>query len=81
MSRVRREKVVVWAPEGTPRAFRQRQRCHRVRLILDTWREVGDWWRGEGEWVVFRLETTEGGLYELAYDTVQGHWLLTRVYD
>ena len=53
------------SPAGIPEIFVFRGSHHRVAVLLDTWRETGEWWDGAREKVVFRVRTTSGGIFEL----------------
>lgn len=69
------------APEPRPTAFQWRGRTYQVARIVDRWRYVGRWWIDEGEWLFIKVETTDGGLFELYFDTADGEWRLYRIYD
>ncbi|MFS8523767.1 MAG: DUF6504 family protein [Limnochordales bacterium] len=64
-----------------PAAFEWRGRTYRIARIVDRWRYVGRWWLGEGEWRFMKVETTDGGLFELYFDTAADEWRLYRIYD
>ncbi len=64
-----------------PAAFQWRGRTYQVARIVDRWRYVGRWWIDEGEWLFIKVETTDGGLFELYFDTAAGEWRLYRIYD
>lgn len=64
-----------------PAAFQWRGRTYRVARVIDQWRYVGRWWVGEGEWFFVKVETTDGGLFELYFDTAADEWRLYRIYD
>ncbi|MFO7264845.1 MAG: DUF6504 family protein [Limnochordales bacterium] len=67
--------------EPQPTAFQWRGRTHRIARIVDHWRYVGRWWLGEGEWRFVKVETTDGGVFELYFDAKAAEWRLYRVYD
>lgn len=62
-------------------SFHWRGRTYKVARIVDRWRYVGRWWIGEGEWRFIKVETIDGGLFELYFDTAADEWRLYRVYD
>lgn len=70
------------AADGSPLVFYFQGR-RKVALVLDTWREVGEWWEGqcEGERTVYRVETDSGGVYELGYRHGDAQWVLFKAYD
>lgn len=69
--------------QSVPRlvAFQWKGRTYNVARVVDRWRYVGRWWVGEGEWRFVKVETTDGGLFELYFDTAANEWRLYRVYD
>lgn len=67
--------------DGRLARFRWQNRVYRVARIVDQWSYLGRWWVGEGEWRFFRVETADGGLFELYWDKVADQWRLYRVYD
>lgn len=67
--------------ELRPTAFQWRGRTYHIARIVDQWRYVGRWWIGEGEWRFVKVETTDGGLFELYFDTAADEWRLYRIYD
>lgn len=68
------------APDGRPLWFAFRGR-RRVVRVLDSWREIGEWWDGNGERIVYRVETEDGGVFELDYRPTDGGWFLYKAYD
>lgn len=66
---------------GRLQRFHWRNETYEVRRIVDGWRYVGRWWAGEGEWCFVKVETTDGGLFELYHDVIADEWRLYRVYD
>lgn len=75
----RRPRPAAAAPR--PAAFQWRGRTYRIARIIDRWRYVGRWWVGEGEWRFIKVETTDGGLFELYFDVAADEWRLYRIYD
>ncbi|MFO7312200.1 MAG: DUF6504 family protein [Bacillota bacterium] len=73
--------VKVASPGGRPARFRWQNRTYRIARIIDQWSYLGRWWAGEGEWRFFRVETADGGLFELYLDVAANQWRLYRVYD
>lgn len=74
----------VWTDrEGRPLGFRFRNSRYRVRAILDFWREFDRWWEPDGreERVVYRVETHDGGLFELDLRLPARVWHLYKAYD
>ncbi|GAB6875957.1 hypothetical protein JCM13210_06830 [Thermaerobacter litoralis] len=65
---------------GRPCRFFWR-RWHRVKDVLDEWREAGAWWDGEGERLVVRLLTDDGAVFELERLAGSDRWVLYKVYD
>lgn len=66
--------------ERQPLLFTWRGQQYRVREVLDTWRDIGAWWEGEAEREYWRVETEDGGVWEL-WRNASGQWGLYRVYD
>lgn len=84
MPRIVDRPVWVWTDrEGRPLAFRFRGRRHRIRAIQDYWREFDRWWEPDGpeERVVYRVETDDGGVFELDFRLPSRVWHLYKVYD
>ncbi|HLT58293.1 MAG: DUF6504 family protein [Limnochordales bacterium] len=67
--------------QGRLARFRWQDRIYRVTRIVDQWSYLGRWWAGEGEWRFYRVETADGGLFELYWDAAADQWRLYRVYD
>jgi hypothetical protein len=79
MTRIVRRPVAVWTDNaGRPQAFRDGERTHRVRAVIDEWREMGAWWDGETESRMWRVDTDEG-VYDL--ELLDGQWRLYRIWD
>ena len=64
--------------KGNPLRFFWQGRWHQVRVIFDSWREVGAWWEGEPEKTFYRVEA-DSGLYELYSDGTS--WGLYKILD
>lgn len=78
-------------PDGRPRGFhwptgdrgagtRERQ----IAAIHRTWRVRWNWWAEETHRLYYRVETVEGGVYELYQEQAAGRagcWYLERVWD
>ncbi|MBO8141871.1 MAG: hypothetical protein H0Z37_06825 [Firmicutes bacterium] len=73
--------VQVTVQAGRLLGFRWRGRTRRVVRVIDRWRYLGRWWAGEGEWRFVKVETDDGGVFELYLDVAAGQWRLYRVYD
>jgi len=73
--------ILVTTRAGEPTSFRWRGQTYRIARVIDCWRYMGRWWVGEGEWRLWRVETADGGEFELLYDVKQQAWRLYRVYD
>ena len=69
------------AADPKPAAFQRGGPTYRIARIVDRWRYVGRWWVGEGEWRFIKVETTDGGLFELCFDVAADEWRLYRIYD
>lgn len=52
-----------------------------VRTVLERWKDTGRWWEGESVKLFFRVETADGGFWEIYLDTGTQMWHLYRVYD
>lgn len=81
----RRQEVVavVWdAERGVPAAFTWGARRYPVDALVQTWAVERAWWdpRRQVSRRCFRV-LARGGLYDLAYDRVEGAWLLVGVVD
>lgn len=63
------------------KSFRWAANWVPVSLILEVWKDTGSWWNGEAEKTFYRVETDEGSLYELYFDTGNNKWYLYRIYD
>jgi nucleotidyltransferase/DNA polymerase involved in DNA repair len=64
--------------QGLPRALVWRDRIREVEMIYETWRERRRWWSRPVERDYFRLETGDGQVRMVFYDTRAGRWLLER---
>lgn len=83
--------VEVRVSDGQPVRFVWRGRDYIVRRILEHWVATADWWREQqvapadaGEREYWRVEATpaeEIGVYELRYDSADGTWTLSRIWD
>ena len=69
------------ADRTTPKIFSRRGRTYRVTDVQDCWRLVGNWWDGHGEKTFFRVQVSDGGIFELAYDHMNRVWQLHRIED
>lgn len=67
-------------PAGVPRAFVWRGRRLAIAAVLDSWRDAGLWWEGEAEKTFWRVQVTDGGIYEL-WEDATGRWTVYRVWD
>ncbi len=73
--------------EGNPRGFFHNGGYWRIREIIDTWRDTGQWWEGEAEKIFFRVTVLpvrgEGvpALCEIYADVDGDHWVLYLIYD
>lgn len=65
----------------SPGAFWWRGERYAVAAVLERWRDTGRWWEGEAPKLFFRLQTPEGGLWEIYLDTRDKTWYLYKVYD
>jgi hypothetical protein len=72
---------VATGPGGNPVAFRWAGGRYRVREVLDFWRETGRWWEQEAETETWRVDTIEGGVFELVRTPSTGTWKLYKAYD
>lgn len=64
-----------------PMRFNWHSKDYHVRSIQECWRLMGAWWNDEGEQTFFRIQTTEGGTYELCFDHAKSEWRMSRIYD
>ncbi|RJX20100.1 MAG: hypothetical protein C4570_04365 [Ammonifex sp.] len=64
-----------------PGSFSWRGKTYTVRAILEAWKDTGRWWEGEPPKLFFRVETADGGLWEVYLDTADESWHLYKVYD
>lgn len=88
MHRYRTPIDVKAAPDGSPEAFRWRDRDRRVARVIGHWRDDPGWWREQArqrplrvaQTDLWRVETDCGGIYELACHPDHG-WRLDRVWD
>jgi len=73
---------VTVAENGHPRRFFWRGKQYRVRRILELWLDIGAWWEGEPEKAFWRVETSEGGIFELYRERQDPQtWYLYKIYD
>lgn len=78
-----REIEVVWdGGRAAPRSFIVDGRRHMVDAVVQSWAVERAWWdpRRRLSRRCFRV-LTRGGLYDLAYDRLEGRWLLVGVVD
>lgn len=71
----------VWMRGDAPGGFRWRRRRIEIKRVIEGWREAGKWWRGDPEIAVWRVEGSDHGVYELAFDSEGKRWWLARIYD
>lgn len=82
MSKIINQPVLVVTDRGAkPSRFFWYKRWHNVMDVLEQWKDTGRWWDGEDEKVFFRLQVSEGGVYELFSDMAKNQWRLYKVYD
>ncbi|MBC7286738.1 MAG: hypothetical protein H5T86_01590 [Armatimonadetes bacterium] len=65
--------------DGRPVAVRYGGRWHRVRRMIDYWREAGRWWLGEAEEEFVRLETST--IITLHRRRDDGQWYVLQACD
>lgn len=78
-----REVSVVWdGVRRAPASFTRDGRRYRVDALVQTWTVERGWWdpRRRLSRRCFRV-LSRGGLYDLAYDRINGRWLLIGVVD
>jgi len=83
MSRLINSPVRVSASSrGHPKRFFWRGKTHHIHRILEIWSDIGAWWQGEQEKVFWRLETHDGGIFELYREREDSQtWYLYKIYD
>lgn len=65
-----------------PLRFRWAGQLITVAVTLDRWVLRGRWWDGEPESTWWRVQSGNGGVYELyQYDEPVGAWYLYRILD
>ncbi|PZN07600.1 MAG: hypothetical protein DIU76_04275 [Bacillota bacterium] len=66
-----------------PVAFVWRGIRRVVAEVLEEWREIGPWWEQDPpeERFVYRVQTQDGGVYEIDYRIPARQWFLYRIYD
>lgn len=65
-----------------PARFEWRRSKKIVRGVQDSWEEAGRWWEQEPSQTIWRVWTTDGGLFELAQvHTTPATWKMLRVWD
>lgn len=67
---------LIWQADF-PTAFYY-ERLHRIKYILNHWREAGQWWLHESELFVYEI-STDYALCELHYLSQEEHWILYRL--
>ncbi|MCY0865426.1 MAG: DUF6504 family protein [Sulfobacillus sp.] len=73
--------TAVWVSGQVPRKFFWNQRMIAIRRIIDYWRDIGEWWLDEPELWFWRVEGSDRGVYELAWNPEKNQWWLYHVYD
>lgn len=64
-----------------PYEFVWNRKSVQIARVLEHWRDVGEWWRNEPELWFWRVEGTDWGVYELAWDPVGNRWWMFHIYD
>jgi hypothetical protein len=89
------EPIEVHLRDAIPDQFLWRDRLYVIREVLEHWVESGGWWRepqtglDDGDREIWRVEAAyrgagddhTTGIYELAFDTATGRWMLAVVID
>lgn len=65
-----------------PARFTWRGSKKTVKAVQDCWQEAGRWWEAEPSQTIWRVFTTDGGLFELAnVHTSPRTWRLLYAFD
>lgn len=78
------EVTLVHDPVGgmRPARFTWRRSKKTVREVQDSWEEAGEWWSQAPAQTIWRVFTTDGGLFELAcLHTTPRTWKVLYVWD
>ncbi|WP_035485339.1 hypothetical protein [Alicyclobacillus contaminans] len=64
---------------GKPLCFSDGPVVHRVREVIDSWSEMGNWWDGEGGRTMLRVWTDAEAAFDL--ECVEERWFIYRIWD
>ncbi len=67
--------------DGQPHSFRWRTRTYRIKKIIDSWHERGEWWHGEEETWWWRVQTSDLGVFEIGWRPSDKTWWMGRKWD
>jgi len=71
--------VVKIRPDGAPNSFIDRGTTYHVDILLDYWRESGNWIEGEPHRTVFRILTRNHACLDI--EEQSGNWTIYRVFE